>query len=155
MGKIRRELQALDPDKWIVLIGATEEGIGGAYSMARDMGLETMGLVSMQALTYSGKFSRFVDRIFIVNDPNWGGSGTPTTEAFVEISDVISAHGGGENTAAVLRRATERDKQWRHTPAEMNHVNAAKDAAQSGRTPPIDFKGAGYRAAKGLQSKPR
>jgi hypothetical protein len=108
MAEIRKELEPLDRKTTIINIGATEDGIGAAYEVAKILGLETMGIVSTQALTYSGKFSRFVDRIFLVNDKYWGGylPGTetlaPTTRAFIEASDVISAHGGGENTAVTL-----------------------------------------------------
>jgi hypothetical protein len=150
MAVIRRELEPLDRKTTIINIGATEEGIGAAYEIAKAMGFETMGIVSTQALTYSGKFSRFVDRIFIVNDKNWGGYDpgtgqlTPATKAFLESSDFISFHGGGENSAVTMEQAHKRGIPHQFTPAEMNHDTATKRALEQGKPVPTDFRGAAY-----------
>jgi hypothetical protein len=101
---IRSDLEGLNTEEFSVCIGATEEGIGAAYEVAKEMGFETIGIVSTLALAYSGKFSDHVDAIYIVNDDLWGGyvPGTmniaETTKAFLGVSSVISAYGGGNNT---------------------------------------------------------
>lgn len=110
---VRKDLSELDNKKVAICIGATEEGIGAAYKLAKDMGFKTLGIVSTQALSYSGRFSDFVDSIYIVNDELWGGyiPGTAklaeTTRAFLGASNFISAYGGGQNTKMTLKAAKE------------------------------------------------
>lgn len=150
MHVIKLELSNLDPKTTLVNIGATQEGIGAAYKIAKELGFETIGIVSTQALFYSGKFSEFVDRVFIVNDSYWGGyiPGTKklaeTTKAFLRVSDTISAHGGGENTAAILREAHDLGIKTIYTPAEMNHEIAIQQAKLNNKQGDIDFNGAAY-----------
>lgn len=127
MSQIRSELSKLDLRSTVINIGATEDGIGEAYKVAKDMGFETIGIVSTRALSYSGKFSDYVDRIYIINDSLWGGyvPGTDklaeTTKAYLEVSDVISAHGGGKNTAVILEQALKRGLSTKFTQADMKH----------------------------------
>lgn len=157
MADIRRELEPLDRKTTAINIGATEDGIGAAYEVAKTMGFETIGIVSTQALAYSGKFSPYVDRIFIVNDKRWGGyiegtkDLTPASRAFLEASDVISAHGGGENTGVILDAATKAGKKVLYSPAEMNHAVAIKRAAEKGQPTPVDFNGAAFHTWKNCQ----
>ncbi len=152
MGEITKELEQLDPKTTIINIGATEEGIGYAYKIAKKMGFDTIGIVSTQALFYSGKFSEFVDKIYIVNDSNWGGylpntnKLTETTKAFLGVSDVISAHGGGENTAVTLAEADKLGISTLYSPAEMNHEIATSHAQNNHMAAPTDFHGAAYYA---------
>lgn len=158
MAGVRRELEKLNPSQWIINIGATEEGIGVAYQMAKTMGFETMGIVSTQALSYSGQFSPYVDSIYIVNDIHWGGfmpgtrTLTPATRAFLEVSDVISAHGGGENTAVTIAEAVTRRMDVRYTAAEMNHSIARKEATMANRPRPTDFRGPAFFAWQTLHA---
>jgi len=138
--QIRAELSGLDPKTTIINIGTTQEGIGEAYKVAKELNFETIGIVSTQALFYSGKFSDYVDKIYIVNDMNWGGymgntkELTPTTKAFLEVSNTISAYGGGEHTAIVLKEAKERGINVKFTPAQMNHEFAKNEAKAKGQT---------------------
>ena len=147
MGAIREELEKLDPKEWVINIGATEDGIGAAYFIAKELGFKTTGIVSTQALMYSGKFSPYVDEIYVVNDAHWGGyvPGTnklaPTTTAFLSCSDVISAYGGGANTAAMLNHVADKDIEIRFTSAEMNHEKAISEAARQGLAKPEKFTG--------------
>ena len=148
MGSIKDELSQLDPASTLICIGATEEGIGGAYKIAKELGFPTIGIVSTQALTYSGKFSENADQIYIVNDTNWGGyiPGTLTlteaTRAFLGVSDFISAYGGGQNTAVTLEHAKKLGIKTSYHPAEMNHEIAKREAGDAGEG--IDFKGAAF-----------
>jgi hypothetical protein len=151
MNMIREELKTLDPKTTIINIGATEEGIGAAYEIAKELGFMTIGIASTLALQYSGKFSRFVDRIYIANDPYWGGKvpGTDqlaeTTKIYLEVSDTISAYGGGENTAAILREGKKLGKNVKYTEALMNKAIVSK--LNKGVDPEtIDLKGAAYYA---------
>jgi hypothetical protein len=131
---VRSKLSELDPATHVVCSGATAQGIGKAYQVAKDMGFETIGIVSTLALSSAGSFSPFVDRIYIVNDNQWGGyiPGThlaaPTTRAFLEVADIVLAIGGGNNTAALLSIATKQypDIKLTFVPADMNHKKADK-----------------------------
>ncbi|MDB5037432.1 MAG: hypothetical protein JWQ35_960 [Bacteriovoracaceae bacterium] len=157
MADIRRELEPLDRKTTVINIGATEDGIGAAYEVAKTMGFETIGIVSTQALAYSGKFSPYVDRIFIVNDKRWGGyvegtkDLTPASRAFLETSDIISAHGGGENTAVILREAVRAGKKVFYSPAEMSHAVANKRAKEKGQPASTDYSGQAFHAWKSCQ----
>src|SRR3989344_5747497 len=57
--QIKAELEKLDREEYVISIGATEDGIGGMYEIAKKLGFKTIGIVSTQALTYSGRFSPF------------------------------------------------------------------------------------------------
>lgn len=153
LSQIREELLKLDPASYIINIGATKDGIGAAYEIARELGFETIGIVSTQALSYSGQFSPFVQKIYIVNDLNWGGyiPGTtefaPATKIYLSVSDVIAAFGGGMNTAVILREAKRLGIPVSYAPFEMNHSKALAEA----RGKDVDFKGAGYYAWQELE----
>ncbi len=153
LAAVKELLSSLDPKEWIVNIGATEDGIGAAYEVARSLGFETIGIVSTQALSYSGQFSPFVQKIYIVNDLNWGGHvpGTtivaPTTKAYLATSDRIAAFGGGYNTAVTLEEAMKIGTPVSYLPFDMNHAKAEEEA----RGTEIDFKGAAHTAWQKLQ----
>src|SRR5215813_10648176 len=59
-----RVLDEYDPAKTIVNIGATPEGIGAVYELARRKGFFTTGIVSSQAKGYKVKLSPYVDQAF-------------------------------------------------------------------------------------------
>ena len=151
--RIKADIEKLDPNEYIINIGATEEGIGGAYQIAKELGFKTIGIVSTQALSYSGNFSPCVDMIYIVNDSKWGGylpgtdKLTEATKAFLGASDIIAAYGGGENTAVTLREAKKLDISLSYTLADMNHKKALKQSHGK----PVDFRGAAFTAWQELQ----
>lgn len=140
---VKEKLTQLSKQEWIIAIGATEEGVGACYSVAKELGFETIGIVSTQALSYSGKFSDYVDMIYIVNDELWGGyiPGTKklaeTTKTFLSTSDFILALGGGENTAITLQAAKAIQLPFEYIPCDMNHENAKKRGV-------TDVKGAAF-----------
>lgn len=125
--QIRIDLEKLDPKTTIINIGATEDGVGAAYKIAKDLGFETTGIVSMQALSYSGQFSKFVDSIYILSDGLWGGfipgtrKLTPTTQAFISVSDSIAFYGGNLNSLATLKSAIKFKIPFSFYTADMNH----------------------------------
>lgn len=143
---VRRDLEDLSRDEYIISIGATEEGIGGMYRVAKEMGFKTIGIVSTQALSYSGNFSEHVDSIYIVNDDYWGGMvpGTnkvaETTKTFLGTSDFISAYGGGKNTAVTLTLAKDLGIKTSFKEFDMNHAMADKAFDKK----PSDYKGEAY-----------
>jgi hypothetical protein len=141
-------LNEFDPTKTIVNVGATPEGIGCVYEIARNRGFVTTGIVSTQAKEAKVPLSPYVDFVFYVEDATWGGNlaGTdrlsPTSEAMVENSNIVVGIGGGEIARDELRAAQRSGKQVRFFPAEMNHQKAQEIARKKGLPPPTDFWGA-------------
>jgi len=129
----------------IVNIGATPDGIGAIYEIAKRRGYATSGIVSSKAKEQGVKTSPFVDRIFYVKDETWGGvlpetqSLSPTSAAMVEYSDVMVAIGGGDIGRDEMRAAKAAGKRVRFIPADMNHGIAIEKATKAGRAAPTDF----------------
>jgi hypothetical protein len=143
-----RILSRFDPGKTIVNIGATAEGIGTVYEIAKRKGFLTVGIVSTQAKESKVALSPCVDVVFYVKDDSWGGfiPGTqnlsPTSKAMVENSDVIVAIGGGEVARDELIAAKRSGKHVQFIAADMNHQIARDKARKKNRPPPTDFRGA-------------
>ncbi len=141
MQKITNDLMALDPNEYLILIGATEAGIGADYKIAKKLGFETLGLVSVKALSFSGKFSDYVDHIVIINENVWGGYLTnqnelsAVTKAYLDVSDQIAAYGGGNNTLATLQNAQLIGLNYSFQPAKMRLQNAQKVFANKNLDP--------------------
>lgn len=141
-------LSRFDPRRTIVNIGATAEGIGAVYELAKQKGFRTTGIVSTQARDHKVQLAACVDTVFFVKDTTWGGfmRGTkrlsPTSSAMVENSDVLVAIGGGEVARDELTAAKRLGKEVRFIPADMNHRIALERAAKRGEAAPSDFRGA-------------
>lgn len=153
-------LSKFDPRTTIVNIGATAEGIGAVYEMAKQKGFRTTGIVSTQARDKKVTLAACVDTVFYVKDATWGGfmPGTanlsPTSAAMVENSDVLVAIGGGEVARDEMIAAKRAGKDVRFIPADMNHLIARGRAAKKGQAAPSDFRGAvGAMFASDLPSK--
>lgn len=144
-----------DPAATIVNIGATPDGIGAVYELAKQRGFETTGVVSAQALDAEVAPSSHADHVFYVEDETWGGylddgrTLSPTSEAMVSISDIIIAIGGGKVARDELLEARRRSKTITFIPAEMNHAKAIEKAERKEETPPTEFRGAAEIALAG------
>jgi hypothetical protein len=147
-----RILREFDPARTIVNIGATPDGIGAVYEIAKRKGFATTGIVSSQARQSKVKLSPHVDQVFYVEDPGWGGflKGTqelsPTSKAIVAISDIMVGIGGGEVARDELVAAKLSGKQVRFIPADMNHQKARESARKKNLAEPTDFRGAANEA---------
>jgi hypothetical protein len=141
-------LSEFSPAKTIVNIGATPEGIGAIYEMAKRKGFVTTGIVSSQAKEHNVALSTYVDHVFYVKDATWGGfvTGTkelsPTSKAMVENSQIIVGIGGGEVARDELIEAKRLGKNVRFIPADMNHQKARDSARKKKLAEPSDFRGA-------------
>jgi hypothetical protein len=148
LARAERILRGYDPTKTIVNIGATPEGIGAIYELAKRRGFVTSGIVSTLALQANVALSPYVDIAFFVKDPTWGGylSGTnrlsPTSKAMVENSDIVVGIGGGEVARDELLAAQRSGKQVYFFPADMSHQKARETARRKGLPLPTDFHGA-------------
>jgi hypothetical protein len=141
-------LAQFDPKATIVNLGATPQGIGAVYDLAKRQGFLTTGIVSSQAKKQQVALSPNVDIVFYVPDDTWGGflPGTrrlsPTSRAMVECSDVIVAIGGGEVARDELLAARQLGKRLTYIPADLNHRIAREKARQNSQPAPTDFGGA-------------
>lgn len=147
LAEVTTILERYDPKKTIVNAGATADGIGAVYPLARKKGFRTTGIVSTQAHDNNVPLSPSVDRVFFVPDETWGGfiAGTrrlsPTSLAMVESSDVMIAIGGGDVTRDELAAGKQLGKDVRFIPADMNHQKAIDTARRKGTPEPTDFRG--------------
>lgn len=143
-----RYLKTLDPEKTLINIGVTPDGIGAIYEWASKAGFETTGIVSSQALEYGVEASLFVKNgTFFIEDETWGGylEGTttlsPTSEAMVSVSNIMVAIGGGEVALDEMREMEKRNKTITYIPAEMNYEKAVAKAEKNGKPEPDHFFG--------------
>ena len=143
-----RILRKYNPKKTIVNIGATPDGIGAVYEIAKRKGFVTSGIVSTQAQKNNVPLSPYVDHAFYVEDESWGGflKGTkalsPTSEAMIKNSDVVIGIGGGEVARDELATAKALGKRVQFIPADMNHQKVRESARKKNLPEPTDFRGA-------------
>lgn len=143
-------LAEFDPTQTIVNIGATLDGIGAIYEEAKRQKFVTTGIVSTQAREAKATLSPYVDHVFYVKDPTWGGllEGTdqlsPTSTAMVISSDVMVGIGGGEVARDEMLAAKRLNKDVRFIPADMNHKKAIEKAMKKGQPAPTEFRGAAH-----------
>jgi hypothetical protein len=149
-----RVLDRLDPKLAVVNIGATAQGIGAVYELAKRRGFTTTGIVSSQAKEQGVALSPCVDHVFYVQDAAWGGylpgttTLTPTSDAMVRVSHMLVAIGGGEVVRDELLAAGRMGKRSSFTPADMNYRLALDKAASKGQPAPTDFRGAAHAALR-------
>ena len=141
-------LSGLDPARTIVNIGATIDGIGAVYALAKQKGFETVGIVSSQARASNATLAPCAGTVFFVEDESWGGmlTGTntlsPTSTTLVSVSDRIVAIGGGDIARDEFNAARRLGKKAEFFPADMNHEIARARAARNKQPSPTDFRGA-------------
>jgi hypothetical protein len=150
----RSVLAPLDAKQVIVNIGATTDGVGAIYEMAKARGFTTTGIVSTQARDAKATISPCADYVFFVPDDTWGGfiDGrrlSPTSEAMVGVSRTIVAIGGGEVSRDEFAAAERAGLATRFIPADMNHRIAQERAQRRGEPEPADFSGAVAAARRG------
>jgi len=145
-------LDRRDPRTTLVNIGATAEGIGAVYALARERGFTTLGIVSSRARDEGVALSPAADHVFFVRDAGWGGIDaatgrlSPTSAAIVAVSDEIVAIGGGDIARDEMRAARAAGKPVTFIAADMNHRLARDKAAARGAPLPTDFRGSAHAA---------
>jgi hypothetical protein len=149
-------LDRQDSGKTLINIGATAEGIGAVYEIAKKRGFTTIGIVSTLARDQRVALPKCVDHVFFVKDSTWGGRvpGTnhlsPTSAAIVESGTSFVAIGGGDVTRDEMLAARQAGKPVTFIPADMNHKLAREKARKRGEAEPTDFRGSAHHAlAKG------
>ena len=148
---VRKVLSQYLPESTLVNIGATEGGVGDAYSVAKSLGFTTTGIVSTQALAHPEYISATVDYVCFIRDESWGGklaSGelAPTSRAMVLCSDFVVGIGGGPISRDELLAAKASGKPVIFYPAEMSHEAAILWAERRGLPVPTSFWGDAHEA---------
>jgi hypothetical protein len=138
-------LSEFDPRSVVICSGATADGIGAVYPIAKVRGFATVGIVSAVAEIKHTRLSDSVDTIYVIEDQVWGGrrqDGTlsPTSAAMVGSADQIIAIGGGDITRDEIDAALAACKPVHYVAADMNHAAAIEKERPTGETP-HDFKG--------------
>jgi hypothetical protein len=144
---IARVLDDLTPTSVLICAGATPEGIGAVYPLAKKRGFTTIGVVSAIAEKEGATFSQDVDTVFVIVDDTWGGLNadgklSPTSSAMVGAADEMIAIGGGEIARDEIAAAMAMGKRVRYIVADMNHAAAIKKAEEARQPAPDDFRGA-------------
>jgi hypothetical protein len=140
-------LAEFDPATTLVNIGATPDGIGAVYEIAKARGFTTTGIVSTQARDTRAALSAHVDHVFFVSDATWGGfvdggaQLSPTSTAMVEVSEHLIAIGGGDVARDELIGAQRAGKAVRFISPDMNHAIASDRAKRRGQPMPTDLRG--------------
>lgn len=142
-----RILDAHSPERTLINIGATAEGIGAVYELAKARGFTTIGIVSVLARNENVPLSPCVDHVFFIKDTTWGGRlpGStrlaPTSAAIVANSSAFVAIGGGDIARDEMAAARRAGKPVQFIAADMNHQLARDKAKKRGDPEPSDFRG--------------
>lgn len=140
-------LDRFDPRTTIVNIGATIDGIGAVYELARRKGFETAGIVSSQARTAGATLAPCAGTVFFVEDSSWGGrlegstALSPTSSTIVRVTDHLVAIGGGDIARDEFMAARQLGKKTEFIAADMNHEKARARARRNKQAEPADFRG--------------
>ncbi|MBT3586558.1 MAG: nicotinate-nicotinamide nucleotide adenylyltransferase [Halobacteriovoraceae bacterium] len=154
----RKILSKADPKKTIINIGATTDGIGKVYELAKKMGFETTGVVSEMAKKYGG-LSPYSDTSFYVKDDSWGGyrkgskTLTDTSKAMIENSDLVVSIGGGAVSADEFDAARAMGKDAIFFEADLDHKIATNKAKKNSQPLPKDFKGDAHGSIAGSKKR--
>lgn len=142
---IGEQLARLKPQQTTICAGATADGIGVVYPIARRKGFRTIGIVSSLAQAECAAMSNDVEMVYVVEDDTWGGRQgerlSPTSEAMVGACDEVIGIGGGAIARDEMEEARARGKPVTFVPADMNHALAVQKAIKADEPPPTAFRG--------------
>ena len=144
---VQRVLLSNSPESALVNIGATSDGLGKAYKLAKSMGFTTTGIVSTLAMEHPETISEFVDYVCFIKDEQWGGrmpdsdEMSPTSKAMVQCSDLLIGIGGGAVSRDELLYGRELGKPVQFYAAEVNHEWSIRRARKQNKPAPEHFFG--------------
>ena len=144
---VSRILLSNSSESALVNIGATGEGLGKAYKLAKSMGFTTTGIVSSLALEYPESISEYVDHICFIKDTQWGGrmpdsdEMSPTSKVMVQCSDLMIGIGGNAISRDELLYGKKLGKPVQFYAAEVNHEWSIRRARKQNQPDPAHFFG--------------
>lgn len=144
---VSRILLSNSPESALVNIGATGEGLGKAYKLAKSMGFTTTGIVSSLALEYPESISEYVDHVCFIKDTQWGGrmpdsdEMSPTSKVMVQCSDLMIGIGGNAISRDELLYGKKLGKPVQFYAAEVNHEWSIRRARKQNQPDPAHFFG--------------
>ena len=147
----RKILKTLDPSKTVINISTNDDGIGAIYKLAKEMGFQTSGVVSSQAIGVA-EITKFCDVCILVKDETWGGIDpatgelSPTSKVMVGVSDALHGIGGNDVSKDELTAAVNMGKPVTFKPANMGKAYALKKN--------MNPEGTAAPAMRGLKLKP-
>ncbi len=139
-------LSSLNPHDTIINAGATIDGIGVVYELARAHDFITIGIVSSLARN-DAVIAPHVNHVFFVDDDTWGGylpgsdKLSPVSRVMVDISDAMFCIGGGQIARDEFIEMGKAGKFRRFYSADMNHQKAIEAAKRKGLDVPESFMG--------------
>lgn len=110
--RLEEEIKILGKDNLVLVSGATTEGIGVCYEVAKKLGIKTYGIVSEEARQYG--VDKNCEVTFFVPDPkkSWQVLSDKGDSYMVEIAKnngVLIYYGGGEVAVSELKEAKIKD----------------------------------------------
>ena len=106
--RIQTEIDSNGLNNVAVIAGATSDGIGIVYSVAKELGVSTYGIVSEAGKAYGS--DPFCDKTFFVADPNktWQVM-SPTNDSYMvdvaKTNGVLVYYGGGDVAVSEIKEA--------------------------------------------------
>jgi len=140
-------LERFDLATTIVNIGATTDGIGTVYDLAKAQGFDTAGIVSTEVLAANVEISTSVDVVFFIEDERWGGyiddgkTLSPTSQVKIAASDIMVAIGGNKIVHDEFLSGLRLGMPVDFIPSDLNHQSARARAKDEGRPEPVEFGG--------------
>jgi hypothetical protein len=142
--KIEQEIEIHGKDNVAVVCGATSDGIGAIYKIAKDYNLPTYGIVSEAAKEYGS--DSFCDKTFFVPDPKntWQVLSENGESYMVDIAKkngVLIYFGGGDVAVSEIKEANQKGIATDiDTSFEPNESQVAKRIAKNPNFDPTPLK---------------
>lgn len=137
--RLEKEVQQVGKESVAIICGATTDGIGCVYAIAKELGLATYGIVSQLANKYGT--DRYCDKTFFVDDPEntWKVISPQGHSYMVEIArdnGVLIYYGGGEVAVSEISEALSKNIA---VEVDISFApDAAKTAAKIAKNPQAD-----------------
>lgn len=123
---LQEKLKTYNPQTTIIAAGGTEKGIGAIYPVAKQLGFQTLGIVS--TLAKEGQVSSDADFVLYIEDEQWGGflpnstKLSPVSEVIVNCSHIAIMCGGGQIAKAEAAGMRLLDKDVLYQPMNKSHL---------------------------------
>lgn len=142
--RIELEMKQYGKDNVVVVAGATSDGIGACYKVAKELGVPTYGIVSEAGKKYGS--DEYCDKTVFTPDPNgtWQVLNEKGQSYMVDIAKnngTLVYFGGGDVAVSEIKEAFDRkiqfetDISFEPNPAQIAKKNA--QMAEKGK-PPVD-----------------